>query len=294
MRKNRFFVAFLFFVIGICQIAKAQNTDSVKVTITSITGKIYLIQGQGGNIAAISGKDGLVLIDDEYAPLSEKIKAALRTVSDQRVRFVINTHFHLDHTDGNKNFAGEGAIVVAQENSRQRMTTDHFLSVFKISQKASAPEALPKITFTDSLRMYLNNQTFQVIHIKNAHTDGDAMIFFKESNVLHTGDVFVRYGLPFIDQPNGGSIDGVINGVKLMLSLVDDNTVIIPGHGGLAKKKDLQAYLTMMETVRSRISKLMREGKSLKAIVEAKPVDDFPAGFLREAFIETVYNSLQK
>ena len=294
MRKNRFFVAFLFFVIGICQIAKAQNTDSVKVTITSITGNIYLIQGQGGNIAAISGKDGLVLIDDEYAPLSEKIKAALRTVSDQPVRFVINTHFHLDHTDGNKNFAGEGAIVVAQENSRQRMTTDHFLSVFKISQKASAPEALPKITFTDSLRMYLNNQTFQVIHIKNAHTDGDAMIFFKESNVLHTGDVFVRYGLPFIDQPNGGSIDGVINGVKLMLSLVDDNTVIIPGHGGLAKKKDLQAYLTMMETVRSRISKLMREGKSLKAIVEAKPVDDFPAGFLREAFIETVYNSLQK
>ena len=294
MRKNRFFVAFLFFVIGICQIAKAQNTDSVKVTITSITSNIYLIQGQGGNIAAISGKDGLVLIDDEYAPLSEKIKAALRTVSDQRVRFVINTHFHLDHTDGNKNFAGEGAIVVAQENSRQRMTTDHFLSVFKISQKASAPEALPKITFTDSLRMYLNNQTFQVIHIKNAHTDGDAMIFFKESNVLHTGDVFVRYGLPFIDQPNGGSIDGVINGVKLMLSLVDDNTVIIPGHGGLAKKKDLQAYLTMMETVRSRISKLMREGKSLKAIVEAKPVDDFPAGFLREAFIETVYNSLQK
>ena len=294
MRKNRVFVAFLFFVIGICQIAKAQNTDSVKVTITSITSNIYLIQGQGGNIAAISGKDGLVLIDDEYAPLSEKIKAALRTVSDQPVRFVINTHFHLDHTDGNKNFAGEGAIVVAQENSRQRMTTDHFLSVFKISQKASAPEALPKITFTDSLRMYLNNQTFQVIHIKNAHTDGDAMIFFKESNVLHTGDVFVRYGLPFIDQPNGGSIDGVINGVKLMLSLVDDNTVIIPGHGGLAKKKDLQAYLTMMETVRSRISKLMREGKSLKAIVEAKPVDDFPAGFLREAFIETVYNSLQK
>jgi cyclase len=271
-----------------------QDMDSVKIITTPVTANIYMIQGQGGNIAAINGKDGLVLIDDQFAPLSQKIKTALRAINPQPARFVINTHFHFDHTGGNQNFAGDGAIIVAQENSRRRMTIDQFITAFKIAQKASDPDALPKITFTDSLRLYLNNETFQVIHIKNAHTDGDAIIFFKESNVLHAGDVFVRYGLPLIDQEHGGGIDGMINGVKRMLLLVNENTVIIPGHGGLAKKKDLQDYLTMLQTIRSRIAKLMKEGKTLKEIIATKPVDDFPAAFLREVFVETVYNSLKK
>ena len=271
-----------------------QNMDLVKIKTTPITANIFMLEGQGGNMAAINGKDGLVLIDDEYTPLSEKIKTALHAINSKPVRFLINTHFHIDHTGGNKNFAGDGAIIVAQENSRQRMTIDQFITAFKIAQKASDPDALPKITFTDSLRLYLNNETLQVIHIKNAHTDGDAIIFFKESNVLHAGDVFVRYGLPLIDQEHGGSIDGMINGVKKILLLVNENTVIIPGHGGLAKKKDLQDYLQMLETIRSRIVKLMSGGKTLKEVIAAKPVDDFPAAFLREVFVETVYNSLKK
>ena len=280
------------FIIG--SNAIGQNMDSVKIITTPVTANIFMIEGQGGNIAAINGKDGLVLIDDQFAPLSQKIKTALRAINPQPARFVINTHFHFDHTGGNQNFAGDGAIIVAQENSRRRMTIDQFITAFKIAQKASDPDALPKITFTDSLRLYLNNETFQVIHIKNAHTDGDAVIFFKESNVLHAGDVFVRYGLPLIDQEHGGGINGMINGVKKMLSMVNENTVIIPGHGGIAKKKDLQDYLKMLETIRSRIAKLMKEGKTLKEIIAAKPVDDFPAAFLREVFIETVYNSLKK
>ena len=280
------------FIIG--STAIGQDMDSVKIITTPVTSNIYMIQGQGGNIAAINGKDGLVLIDDQFAPLSQKIKAALHSINAQPARFVINTHFHFDHTGGNQNFAGDGAIIVAQENSRRRMTIDQFITAFKIAQKASDPDALPKITFTDSLRLYLNNETFQVIHIKNAHTDGDAIIFFKESNVLHAGDVFVRYGLPLIDQEHGGGINGMINGVKQMLLMVNENTLIIPGHGGLAKKKDLQDYLKMLETIRSRIVKLMKEGKTLKEIIAAKPVDDFPAAFLREVFVETVYNSLKK
>ncbi len=280
--------------ILISSIAIGQNMDSVKIITTPITANIYFIQGQGGNIAAINGKDGLVLIDDQYAPLSQKIKTALQAINPKPARFVINTHFHIDHTGGNNNFSGEGAIIVAQENSRKRMTIDQFITAFKIAQKASDPEALPKITFTDSLRLYLNNETFQVTHIKNAHTDGDAIIFFKESNVLHAGDVYVRYGLPLIDQEHGGSIDGMINGVKQMLAMTNENTVIIPGHGGLAKKKDLQDYLQMLQTIRSRMVKLMKEGKTLKEIISSKPVDDYPAAFLREVFIETVYNSLKK
>ena len=282
------------FTILISSSVMGQNMDSVKIITTPITTNIYFIQGQGGNIAAITGKDGLVLIDDQYAPLSQKIKNALQAINPQPVRFVINTHFHMDHTGGNQNFAGDGAIIVAQEKSRQRMTIDQFITAFKLAQKASDPQALPKITFTDSLRLYLNNETFQVIHIKNAHTDGDAIIFFREANVLHAGDVFVRYGLPLIDQEHGGNIDGMINGVKQMLTIVNENTVIIPGHGGLAKKKDLQDYLVMLQTIRSRIAKLMKEGKILKEIIAAKPVDDYPAAFLREVFVETVYNSLKK
>ena len=282
------------FTILISSSVMGQNMDSVKIITTPITTNIYFIQGQGGNIAAITGKDGLVLIDDQYAPLSQKIKNALQAINPQPVRFVINTHFHMDHTGGNQNFAGDGAIIVAQEKSRQRMTIDQFITAFKLAQKASDPQALPKITFTDSLRLYLNNETFQVIHVKNAHTDGDAIIFFREANVLHAGDVFVRYGLPLIDQEHGGNIDGMINGVKQMLTIVNENTVIIPGHGGLAKKKDLQDYLVMLQTIRSRIAKLMKEGKILKEIIAAKPVDDYPAAFLREVFVETVYNSLKK
>ena len=282
------------FTLLISSSVMGQNMDSVKIITTPITTNIYFIQGQGGNIAAITGKDGLVLIDDQYAPLSQKIKTALQAINPQPARFVINTHFHMDHTGGNQNFAGDGAIIVAQEKSRQRMTIDQFITAFKLAQKASDPQALPKITFTDSLRLYLNNETFQVIHIKNAHTDGDAIIFFRESNVLHAGDVFVRYGLPLIDQEHGGSIDGMINGVKQMLTIANENTVIIPGHGGLAKKKDLQDYLVMLQTIRSRIAKLMKEGKTLKEINASKPVDDYPAAFLREVFVETVYNSLKK
>lgn len=281
-------------LVLIAQQSIGQNMDSVTIKTTPITSNIYMLQGQGGNMAAINGKDGLVLIDDEYAPLSAKIKAALSAINPQPVKILINTHFHMDHTGGNLNFAGTGAIVFAQENSRKRMTTDQFITAFKLAQPAAAPEALPKITFTDSLKLYLNNETFQVIHIKNAHTDGDAIIYFKESNVLHAGDVFVRYGLPLIDQEHGGGIDGMIKGVKMMLAIIDDKTVIIPGHGELAKKQDLVAYLKMLETIRTRISKLMKQGKSLREIIAAKPVDDFPAAFLREVFVETVYNSIKK
>ena len=293
---QRIFISVLtgLFIFIIGSTAIGQDMDSVKIITTPVTANIYMIQGQGGNIAAINGKDGLVLIDDQYAPLSQKIKAALRSINPRPARFVINTHFHIDHTGGNQNFAGDGAIIVAHENSRRRMTINQFITAFKIAQKASDPDALPKITFTDSLRLYLNNETLQVIHIKNAHTDGDAIIFFKESNVLHAGDVFVRYGLPLIDQEHGGGIDGMINGVKLMVSMVNENTLIIPGHGALAKKKDLQDYLKMLETIRSRIAKLMHDRKTLKEIIAAKPVDDFPAAFLREVFVETVYNSLKK
>ena len=283
--------------IAICTLAEAsnaQNFDTVQIKTFKMSETIYMLEGSGGNIGVLTGKDGTVMIDDQFAPLSEKIKTAIKKISGVPVRFVINTHFHGDHVGGNENFGKDGAIIVAQSNSRLRMSTDQFNATFKQTQKAAPYDALPKVTFGDSVTLHLNGETLQVMHIKNAHTDGDAIICFKESNVIHTGDVFVRYGLPFIDQPAGGSIDGMIAGVDVILNVANDNTKIIPGHGAIATKKDVQDYKNMLVTVRNRIADGMKQGKTLDAIIAMDPTKEYTAGFDRSAFIMLVYDSLKK
>lgn len=274
--------------------ASAQNFDSVEIKTHKITASIYMLEGAGGNIGVLVGKDGAVLVDDQFAPLSEKIKNAVKEISDKPARFVINTHFHGDHMGGNENFGKEGAVIVAQENSRLRMSTDQFNKTFNEVQKAAPYDALPKVTFTESVTLHLNGETVQVFHVKNAHTDGDAIIYFKESNIIHGGDVFVRYGLPFIDQPNGGSIDGMINGADQILALVNDDTKIIPGHGAIAKKQDVLDYKKMLQTIRDRIAEGMKQGKTLNEIITSDPTKEYTAAFDRSAFITLVYDSLKK
>lgn len=283
----------LIFLIAFGVKARAQNFDSVQIKTIKITDKIFLLEGAGGNIGVLKGKDGIVLIDDQFAPLSEKIKVALKALSDKQVRFVINTHFHGDHTGGNENFGSEGAIIVAQENSRLRMTSDEFMTTIN-NQKTAAPyDALPKVTFAESVTLHLNGEAVQVFHVKNAHTDGDAIIYFRESNVFHGGDVFVRYGLPYIDQPRGGSIDGLIKGVDELLSLVNDSSKIIPGHGQLATKKDLLDYRKMLLTVRDRIAKAIKAGKTLDQVIGMDPTKEFISVFERKDWIKAAYDSLK-
>jgi cyclase len=282
-------IAFTIFI----QKAKAQEFDSVEIKTNKMSEKIFMLEGSGGNIGVLTGKDGTVLIDDQFAPLSEKIKRAVKALNDNPVRFVINTHFHGDHAGGNENFGKEGAVIVAQENSRLRMTTDQLMAAFNDTQKAAPYDALPKITFTESVTLHLNGETVQVLHIKNAHTDGDAVIYFKESNIIHTGDVFVRYGLPFIDQPHGGSIDGMIAGIDQITALINGDTKIIPGHGAIAAKKDLLDYKKMLQTVRDRIADGIKKGKTLKEIIASDPTKEYTAGFDRSAFITLVYDSLK-
>ncbi|MEP7107646.1 MAG: MBL fold metallo-hydrolase [Ferruginibacter sp.] len=291
--------AFLSFCLAILFIASggqifAQNFDTVKIKTVKITETIFMLQGEGGNIGVLSGKDGIVMIDDQFAPLSEKIKTALKAINDKPVRFVINTHFHGDHVGGNENFGGEGAIIVAQENSRLRMTSDQFMAALNNQRKAAPYDALPKVTFTESVTLHLNGETVQVFHVKNAHTDGDAIIHFKESNVFHGGDVFVRYGLPYIDQPHGGSIDGMIDGVGQLLTLVNDDSKIIPGHGLLAGKKDLVDYKNMLVVLRDRILKGIKEGKTLEQVIETDPTKEFISVFERKEWIKAAYDSLKK
>ena len=288
---------FAFYVLS-CFISSARaqvpNFDTVEIKATKLTESIYMLEGAGGNIGVLAGKDGIILIDDQFAPLTEKIKKALAKISDQSVKFVINTHYHLDHTGGNENFGKEGSIIVAHQNSRRRLSTDQFNKAIKFEQKAAPYDALPKVTFSDSVTFHMNGETVHVFYVKNAHTDGDVIIHFKESNIFHGGDVFVRYGLPFIDQENGGSIDGMIKATELFIKRTNDKSKIIPGHGVLSSKKDLIDYKKMLVTVRTRIADAIKRGKGLQQIIKADPTKGYITVFDKSVFIEAVYNSLKK
>jgi cyclase len=273
----------------------AQNFDSVEIKTTRITNSVYLLEGAGGNIGLCIGKDGAFIVDDQFAPLTPKIKAAIAKLTDKPVQFVINTHFHFDHTGGNENLGKEGSIIVSQENSRKRMQVDQFIGPSKEKQAAYTPAGLPKITFTESMNFYYNDERIQVFHISDAHTDGDAIIFFEQSNVVHMGDVFVRYGFPFIDEPNGGNVNGMINTIDSVIRRIDANTTIIPGHGQLSKKQDLVDYNIMLTTIRDRVKLQMDQGKTLDQIFATDPTKGFDKKSTDvNEFVKVVYDSILK
>lgn len=284
---------FLYIFLFITGLVQAQNYDSIEIKTTKLTNSIYMLEGSGGNIALCTGNDGAFIIDDQFAPLTSKILAAIAKVTDKPVQFVINTHWHFDHTGGNENLGKEGAIIVSQENSRRRMQADQFLGSPPQKQAAYSSAGLPKVTFAESINFYYNQETIRIFHIAEAHTDGDAIIYFEKSNVVHMGDVFVRYGFPFIDEPNGGDVNGMITTIDSVLKRIDTNTTIIPGHGQLSKKQDLEDYNTMLKTIRDRVKAQMDKGKTLDQIVAADPTKGFEKkGVGVKDFVKVVYDSI--
>ena len=220
---------------------------------------------------------------------TQKIVAAIAELTDEPVDYVVNTHFHYDHTDGNENFGRLGAAIVAHENSRVRMLSDQYVRTRP--QPAYPADALPEITFDQSIRVHFNGQTIDIFHLGTAHTDGDAVVFFREANVIHTGDVFVRYGLPFIDPGNGGTINGMIRFVDAVAHLIDTDTAVIPGHGAVATRQDVVEYGVMLRTIRDRIQSEIDRGRSLPQVLQSSPTEGFGPGDAEE-FVTTVYNSL--
>ena len=291
--KNNLIATLLFF-IAFSTCIYSQNFDSVEIKATKLTESLYMLEGSGGNIGALVGNDGIIIIDDQFAPLTEKIKTALSKISNKPVRFVINTHFHGDHAGGNENFGGQGAIIVAHDNARKRLSVDYLFEALKQTQKATSYEGLPKVTFADSVTFHLNGETVHVFYAKNAHTDGDVIIHFKGSNIFHTGDVFVRYGFPFIDLGAGGSIDGMIKAVEKLIAVTNDQSKIIPGHGAMSTKKDLIDYKNMLVIVRNRVADGMKQGKTLQQIADSDPLKGYVAVFDKYFFVESIYNSLKK
>lgn len=255
--------------------AQEDQFAAVEIKTQKVAEGIYMLTGEGGNIGVSVGADGVFLIDDQFAPLSEKIKAAVAALSDQPIRLLINTHWHYDHTGGNERFANEGVIIVAHHNVRKRMAVDTEIAAFGSLIPASPRAALPALTFNDNLTLHLNGDEARVIHYKNSHTDGDSLIHFVNANVIHTGDLWFNGIYPFVDISSGGSVSGAIKTIKSILALADDATRIIPGHGPLGDKQAMRDYLAMLETVSGRMAKLIAAGKSIDEIVALKPNADY-------------------
>ncbi|NNF16017.1 MAG: MBL fold metallo-hydrolase [Gammaproteobacteria bacterium] len=261
------------------------QTEDVQITSTKLSETLSMLQGRGGNIGVLTGADGVILIDDQYAPMSARILDAVEAISKEPVRFVINTHWHSDHTGGNENFGGKGALIVAHDNVRRRLSTDQVIKALGRPVPAAPEQAWPVITFSQNLTMHLNGEEIRILHQPRAHTDGDAILYFVNSNVIHAGDVFFNGMYPFIDTSTGGSLNGVIGAVERILALADDNTRIIPGHGPLADKSDLVAYHAMLTTVRERIIAYLNQGMTATGIEIRDPLKDFNKkwgqGFMR-------------
>ncbi|MGK7391721.1 MAG: MBL fold metallo-hydrolase [Candidatus Cyclobacteriaceae bacterium M2_1C_046] len=275
------------------------QSQEVNMEPVKVKDNIYMLKGRGGNIGVSFGKDGVLVIDNQFEDMVPQIKAAIKGITDKEIRFVVNTHYHGDHTGGNKIFGEEGKTIVAHKNVFNRLNTEQY-SKFRDRTTPAAPEAArPIITFDHYVTFHLNDETIQVMHFNKAHTDGDAVVYFEDANVIHAGDLYVTYGFPFIDADSGGSLNGFIDTLDKILLLINDETVVIPGHGELSSKKDVEVFRNKLADIRDRIQKEVAAGKDLTAVIAANPLEPYEAewgkSFIKSKdFITLVYPEFKK
>jgi glyoxylase-like metal-dependent hydrolase (beta-lactamase superfamily II) len=263
-----------------------QDFSAVQVVAHALAGNVHYLEGRGGNIGVLVGGDGVVIVDDQFAPLTEKIVAAIGTLSDENVRFVINTHVHPDHTGGNANFAARGASIVAHDNVRVRMTE---------GIRGGPPEpvaAWPVVTYGDKLAMHVNGEILEIVKVPPAHTDGDSFIYFKNANVLHLGDVFRTGAFPVIDTQNGGTAQGTIEALEMAIAMAGADTIVLPGHGTPSKRADVQEFLDMLLDVERRVAALVDQGMTLEQVIAAAPAADYTDLGSPDRFLTGLYESL--
>ena len=286
-------ITFLFLLFTISSFAQKKE---VQIETHQLTEQIYMLTGQGGNIGLFVGEDGVFMIDDQFAPLTPKILAAIKTITDKPISYLINTHWHGDHTGGNENMKKTGTTIIAHENVRKRMSTDN--TVLGKKKPASPKEALPDITFTNDMMFHINNDDVLVSHVHNAHTDGDSFVYFSKNNIIHMGDIYFQGKFPFIDLDSGGSINGYIDAVNKVLMIANDTTKIIPGHRNISNKSELIVFKNMLVSVRNLVQSEIDKGKTLKEITNNTDLtkefnNEYGGWFISDdVFRATVYKSL--
>jgi cyclase len=299
MKLNRVLIISAALAVGAAAAVVAQNFDNVEIKTEKVADGLYVLTGRGGNIGVMTGADGTILIDDQYGPLSPKIKTAVQAITDKPIRAVINTHWHGDHVGGNLNFATDGAEIFAQENVRKRMGESHVFTfgTEKDTIPPSPQKAWPVVTFNDGVTLHLDGEDITVVHVPPAHTDGDSYVWFPHLNVLHAGDLLFNGFYPRIDAVTGGRIDGMIHADDLLIALVNDQTKIIPGHGPLADKAALKRFRDMLADVRQRVAKQIHDHRTKEQMIASHFAADIDSvwgkGFMKPAdFLGGVYDDL--
>ena len=289
MRRASTLAAWCVGIAASTGIAYGQNNDfaSVEVTAHHVAGNIYYLAGRGGNVGVAVADDGIIMIDTQFAPLTDKIIAAVRTVSEAPIKVVINTHVHPDHTGGNENLRALGLPIAAHDNVRVRMAKG-------LGGGEPAPAAaLPAVTYADSIQLYVGNEAVRVIKVPPAHTDGDSIIYFENANVMHLGDVFRTTGYPVIDANNGGTAQGTLDALQMILDLAKPDTMLIPGHGDVSTVDDVREFRDMIAEVTDRVSALVDDGMTLEQVLAAEPTADLDARWgSPDRFLPGLYQSL--
>jgi len=269
--------------------------SKVQIKVTKVAGTVYMMEGYGGNIGVSVGEDGILIVDDQFAPLADKIQAALKGITDKPVKFVLNTHWHFDHTGGNAYF-GQHAPIIAHENVRKRLESGGEITAFKMQIPPAPKAALPVITFEDKVTIHVNGEDIRAIHFPHGHTDGDIVVFFPKSNVVHMGDDFFSGMFPFVDLDSGGSVEGLIEDVAQIIPMLPPDVKVIPGHGPLATLDDLKKFEDMLRGTTAAVAAAMKQGKTLDQMKKEKVLAsyaDWGNGMLNaDLFTEILYNDL--
>jgi len=294
MRKLCLFMVF-FVLVPVAAPPQQPDFSKVEIKVTKVAGTVYMLQGYGGNIGVCVGEDGILIVDDQFAPLAEKIKAALKGITDKPVKFVLNTHWHFDHTGGNAYF-GETAPIIAHENARKRLQSGGSIKAFKMEIPPAPKAALPVVTFDDKVVVHINGEDIRAIHFPNGHTDGDIVVFFPQSNVVHMGDDFFAGMFPFVDLESGGSVQGLIDDVAQIIPMLPPDVKIIPGHGPLASLDDLKKFEDMLRGTSAAVAAAIKQGKTLDQMKKDNVLAnyaDWGKGMLKaDNFTEILYNDL--